>query len=111
MIIERNGELFTLTSLELNAAYNEQLRGIHLEDAHLHVTKRGYELIEKNKLDELLVAESMAYEYMLNLIADRYDQQYSSECDDYSQWEDAVEHVITQLQIRRRDKAIEGERE
>jgi len=109
MIIERNSELFTLTSLELNAAYREYFWRLYLEDAHLHITKRGYELVEKNTLDKMLVEEKMTYEDMLNRVADRYEQRYSSECDDYSQWEDAVEHVITQMQLNRRAKAAEQE--
>ena len=98
MIIERNGEIFTLTNLELFAAYREYLRSLFLGYAHLHITKRGYELMEKRKFDEMLIKNNVAYEDFLNSIADRYEYEHSSECDDYSQWDDAVEHVITQMQ-------------
>jgi hypothetical protein len=98
MMIERGGELFTLTPDEIEKAYREQEAVYETENAQTHVSNLLSLDPERGKdFDEILAKLSKTYEDVFRDMRETFRSNYDPDEGEYGQWEIAAEKVIERI--------------
>ena len=106
MDIIRNGVTYTLTADELEQAYREQERNYRIEDARFHLecflqirySFTGWETAFRREsgvtVEDLTNPESQ--HYVLDWMADQYDDRQDCNRDENSVWEEIVQETLSE---------------
>lgn len=97
MNIQRNGKTIELTATEVEEAYREQLHNYRKQDAVKHLgdmfgkEPEGFSQKYGIELNEIVKDDGF-----LDVIVERFEDEFDCNIDENSQWENAIQIVLAE---------------